>query len=193
MNDFDPTMPNLELSEGEVKSLYDGLMAALIQHGMVSENPGVFGAEDGQAPYNFTYYLPQDVVGDIFYANDEQLIIAPGSYIQYAAPHRVEPDEGKPAIESILLVLQTKVVGSEDDCNQHIFFHQSNGHCEADFHTEYVRNGKRISPNNIPAGSDTSDPDVARALMEDVATFDRPLSLDDAEKLRKIEALIESS
>jgi len=193
MNDFDPTSPSLELSQDEIRSLYMGLAAALIQHGEVSDNPGVYGPEDGSAPFNFTYNLSAKVVRDIFYPTDEGLSMASGSYIRYATPHRMEPNEGEPSVESILLVLRTKLVNSEIECNQFISLDYSNGIYGADFDTEYVDKGERVSPNDIPHGAQPDDYEAAVALGEDLMATMRPLVLEDAEKLRKIEALIAAS
>jgi hypothetical protein len=195
MKDFDPSLPNLELSQSELESLHQSLSKGLVIWGEITENQGVYPPEGKANAYNFTYSLPKDFVRDVFYPSDDDLIVRNESYISYSAPHRLEDEKNDAVTESIYISLRTKFVGTDIACNQSISLGCVSEQYDGLFETEYVdlETGWVISPDDIPHGLDISNEESRRRLLGDMLTFARPLGLDDAEKLRKIEALITAS
>ena len=192
MNDFDPSLPNLELSQEELESLHRSLSEALVVRGEISDNPGVYPPEDESTTYSFTSPLPKEFVRDTFYPSDDNLIVCNDSQVSYCAPHRID-QEDEETTDNIFVSLNTKLAGTGIDCNQFIRVTHSRGVYDASFNTEYSRNDRRISPNDIPNGLDINDPESVKRLLDDLEVLERPLSFEDAEKLRKIEAFITTS
>lgn len=192
MKDFDPSLPNLELSQSELESLHQSLSKGLVIWGEITENQGVYPPEGEAIAYNFTYSLPKDFVRDVFYPSDDDLIVRNESYISYSAPHRLEDEKNDAVTESIYISLRTKFVGTDIACNQSISLGCVSEQYDGLFETEYVDlvTGWVISPDDVPHGLDISNEESRRRLLGDMLTFARPLGLDDAEKLRKIEELI---
>lgn len=192
MKDFDPSLPNLELSQSELESLHRSLSKGLVICGEITENKGVYPPEGKTNAYNFTYSLPKDFVRDVFYPSDDDLIVRNESYISYSAPHRLEDEKNDAVTESVYISLRTKFIGTDIACNQSISIGCVSEQYDGLFETEYVdlATGWVISPDDVPRGLDISNEESRRRLLDDALTLARPLSFDDAEKLRKIEELI---
>lgn len=194
MKDFDPSRPNLELSQGKLASLYKGIAEALIRSnkGELNDDPTVYPPLDGPTPYIFKFPLSPQFVREVFYQEDKDTIVGSDCYVSYASPHRLEDEKNDAVTESVYISLRTKFVGTDIACNQSISLGCVSEQYDGLFETEYVdlATGWVISPDDVPRGLDINNEESPRRLLDDILTLARPLSFDDAEKLRKIEELI---
>jgi len=186
---FDSMHPHLELSQGELESLHDTMASRVILGGDVSELGGIYPVRpEAPQPHIFEKPIDAGVAKSIFHTHDSELIGQTGCYAQYLEPHLVNP-YGTQAIEAthsiVSVSLCWRLAGSDIEQIETYMVQSEQGMFRGTVSTDYSRNGERISPNNW-APSDFVTQDDVLDLIEDLHALDRPLSLEDAEKLRRL-------
>lgn len=189
-SDHDPAHPDYELSQTELRSLSLSLQEELILHGEPSEVGGEYPATSGgQKPYTFSKPLPNQLVREVFYPDDESVIVKTGGMAAYMTPHRIEPIDGEPIFEDVFVVSVIQLAETDIECRQSLSIVSEDGRYSSSVRTEYMRGDERISPNMISRGGPLDD-DRNIELLNDQVQLERPLTPDDAKKLRQVIAFI---
>lgn len=176
----------LELSQEELRSLLGLIAQKLISKGEITEPDGVIPAnlEAGQ-PRAFTLPLNSRVVREVFYPDDQELIPSTGSQIEYTTAHRLEPDD--PAVyEGIVVRCASRLFNTDITVEDFFIIGRQDDHFTGTIDRDYSKNDRVISPNDF--GYDNaldSDDKIVEALW-DANALQRPLTLDDAQKLRQL-------
>ena len=194
-NGHDKDVPTLDLSQEELETQHRALAYALIQIGEVNDNNGTFIPGIDNPAQRFTFELPTNLIRETFFNDDSDMIVKSGSYIEYLAPHQLDEGSGERGEESedIYLSFGGHLIDTEIDCFQSIHIRLSGTLYTGEFDTQYEKNGKRISPNDLPEGMTTlmelgmSEAEAGLIVAQDYVALERPLTIDDAENLRKIE------
>lgn len=196
MNDHELPSGHFELSQQELEGLMKSLAKELILHGEPSYNPNVWPeTSDGRKPFLFSYPLPKSVMKEVFYPNDENLIVREGEAV-YAAPHRIEPDDIV-TIEGITIACSSRLAGTDIDCSELIFVGRDGSPYRGTVDTWYSREGRSIRPNDLLLDeglsreltdkmfAQLSDERIA-GLIDDIFALHHRLTLDEVEKIRTI-------
>lgn len=180
----------LELSQEELDGLFKSCAEQLVKSGEISDNKGVFAKEEGQTPKIFTYSLPKELVRKVYHPGDDSLVIGPDSSIQYADPHRVDDAPGEEWVSSIILVEIKAQLANNPEVTlteeYMLLIDEFRGNSiRATVQSEYASDEGRLSPNDIPLrqGRPLTD-EIVGQLLDDMP--ERPFTLTDAEKLRKV-------
>lgn len=190
MNDHDPSLPNLELSQETLATLFHDLGESVIlnAHAESLHFAGHLPAiEGGQVPQAMRVPLDKKVVKSLFYSHDSGLIPASGSEASYLSPHRINED-GDTVYEAVGVVCRSII--SSDHSLQYIEMFRitkENGVYNASVWPRYSdEHGNTISPNNAPAKIGVLDDDAVMDILDDDDALDRPLTIDDAEHLQAL-------
>lgn len=189
-SDHDPAHPDYELSQTELRSLSLSLQGELVLHGVPTEVGGEYPATRGsQKPYTFSKSLPNHLVREVFYPDDESVIVRTGGMATYMTPHRIEPIDGEPIFEDVFVVSVIQLAETDIECRQSLSIVSEDGHYSSSVRTEYMRGDERISPNMISRGGPLDD-DRNIELLSDQMQLERPLTPEDVQKLHRVIAFI---
>lgn len=193
-NDRDPVLPDLELSQIELESLQISLADVLIRRGELKEMTGLYPASpDGSPVMSYSHPLPKELIKELFYANDDDVIVTSETAATYIAPHRIAPrDETTFAI--IEVTTTALLVGTNIQIHQLLSVVKKNDTFSAHIEREYVENGRGIS-SDVDESS-TNQPfeeDIVAGLDKEVGSLSNPLTLHDSEKLRQIAGFIDGA
>lgn len=183
-HDHEP-VANLELSREALRELFDEIAKALVVRGKITpEYTGLVPAEQGGAlPVGFKYTLPPDVVRDLFYAHDEEVIAKAGEVL-YLAPHRLEEDDIE-TLEMVSIEYPGRLQGTEVEQRKWMTITREGSDYRAYTDTEYTSDGQQISPNDIGV-STTLDEERIAQIIDDKFALEQPFTLDDAERAREV-------
>lgn len=190
-NDNQSLSPNFELSREEFESLHKAFAMALVKYGEVSDLVGEYPSiPNGFTPKLFSINLPGEFIREVFFKNDDSVVVTDENSVSYMTPHRIEDVEGQPIHESVDLNIVTQLQNNVT-CNQWLTLKSTDGRFEGYVDTEYSQGEKRISPTNLEESNMPLDHDRVNDILDDAFALERSLMLDDAEKLRTVIDFIE--
>ena len=192
-HDDEPLLPNLELSQDELGSIFKTIAATAITGGEVHDLRGEIPAKEGfHVPKKFQTELNPGVVHEVFYPDADDLIPQKGSHLLYGTPVKMEEHPDSPSIEHVEVKCVSGLVQSPDIRYEEVFNirrvgDKYVGEVDANY---YSQDGQRISPNNLERR------DIVEALgmteeemyelVADHVIVMREMMLDDADKLRQL-------
>lgn len=194
--DYEPLIPNLELSQDELGSIFETIAATAITRGHQRELYGEIPAgNDPHIPKVFQKELKPEVVKELFYSDADDLEPKPGSHIVYGTPIKLEDEPYSPPIEHIAVKCISDLVQSPDIRYEEVFNirrigDRYIGEVDASY---FNQDGRRISPNNVQPKSftDMSEDDVYE-LVADHVIISREMMFDDADRLRMLANVVAS-
>lgn len=186
--DHDPKADRFEFSQEELRASMKDFAQVLVLRGQITENNKLWPEKaGGPTSLIFRKPIPATVIRDIFYKNDEGLIAEEG-IAEYLAPYRLEPDDTI-TTESIAIFCPTRMSGTNIDRLQWLHIGRDDDLIKGSIDVEYSRDGVRISPNDIDVNKGLNDERIL-TLLDDMSALERPLTHDDIESLRKVQAFI---
>lgn len=178
--------PNFELSKEEFELLHNALAVALVKYGEVSDLVGEYPSiPNGFTPKLFSIDLPGEFIREVFFKNDDSVVVTDENSVSYMTPHRIEDAEDQPTYEIVNLNIVTQLPNNVT-CNQWLTLKSTDGRFEGYVDTEYSQEEKRISPTNLEEGNMLLDHDRVNDILDDAFALERSLMLDDAQKLREV-------
>lgn len=192
-DDYDPSRPNLALSQAELESLHDSFAQTIILQGEVRDFDGLYPVTP-ESPEPYVFEVPVDgrVAKGIFHPDDDELISAPGCFVHYHQPHRVNPlyeEPDGPVREGVMVRLNWQLAGTDITQTETYHLDKAQGLHDGYVATYFMRDGKRISPNNISWQANPTTDEILE-FIEDINALERQLTVDDAEKLRMLAQVI---
>lgn len=196
-HDSDPSNPNLNLSQGELESLHGLLGRAIARFGEIRSYEGRYPVTiDGPESYVFESTLDPIIAKEIFHPDDDELLPddTEANQLVYHQPHRMEPIEERPdepVHEHVSVSLHWKLAGTDIQQREYYWIHKVQGTFTGTVTTDYFRDGQRISPNNLTREKHESSEGLVE-FIDDLFALERPLTFDDAEKLRELGEMLGS-
>lgn len=189
-NESDRPAVNFELSHDAVAPIHGQFAALAKAYGQPTPYNDQYPVTPGERP-PLAYVMPVNgqVVKELFQADDDMMVALEVSELTYAEPHRMYPAEADAdftVYESVALVLRWQLAGSQIGLNEYYWLTKHDGIVTATITPEYYEiGGQRIGPNDLTQSHETSDEPILDMLV-DVNQLDRPLMLDDTEKLYQL-------
>lgn len=185
--DYDPALPSLELSQEELAGIFHALAEGLILSGERVVYEGLYPVEsEGHVPLAFRRVLPSSFVKEVYYQSDSEIIAQAGD-VTYIGPHCIEPNDEE-VFEELTVYYPGLLLECGVQYNQWIHITRRGEEYTAVSDAQYVKDGKVISPNNLPVGGGEPEltDEYARQILDDRTALERPIELDDVEKLRQL-------
>jgi len=185
--DYDPALPSLELSQEELAGIFHALAKELILSGERVVYEGLYPVEsEGHAPLAFRRVLPSSFVEEVYYTGDSGVIAQAGD-VTYIGLHCIEPND-KEIFEELTVYYPGHLLGDGVQYHQWTHITRKGEYYTAVVDAQYVKDGKVISPNNLPVGGGEPEltDEYARQILDDRTALERPIELDDVEKLRQL-------
>lgn len=202
MSEFEqPDSYRLTLNSEHLSDLQLRLAQALILHGDIESNPGVFAVTKGEEPRTFTATVDPEIVHQLFYPEQDDVGILT-TEVSYSTPYKLEPDDppDEAVNHSVVIRIEAALKGtlSQIDQLKIITFLQIG--CRGDnegptgyIDSEYIQKGKRVSPNDeTPIGLDEFTPLIMRGFVDDQEAYQRALGLREAERIESLIAVLSS-
>lgn len=188
-DDFDPTRPNLDLSQGELEPIHDRLAEIATAHGLgIPYNDMYPVTPDLPRPITLGMQIDSSVAKAIFHPDDDQLLPDEGSSLNYSQPHLLYPTANNPnnrVVENVTIALKWRLAGSEVRLCEYYWLTKNQGMLSASVESEYTENKKRISLNILERDKLLTHEEVIE-LLGDMEILERPFTIDDAEKVREL-------
>ncbi len=174
------------LSPNELRSMHETFSHVLITRGkkipMGREFPSIQG---GEHPHEYRLYPSATKVKQILYPRDN-LEVLESTYFSYLSPHRIDPDRNAAIYQPIIAAVDSNI-GKGVHLHQTYYLDHTDGVLNGEVATQYERNGRYISPNNVRF--DTTLPYTNERwceVIDDALSLNREMTFDDAQKLRQL-------
>lgn len=189
-HDNEPLVPNLELSQDELSSIFETMATTAITQGEIQELYGEIPAPEGsRIPKKFQTELEPEVVHELFYPDADDLVPRKGSHLVYGTPIKMEEKPDSPTVEHIAVKCVSGLALSPDIRYEEVFNvrrigDRYEGEVDANY---YNQDNRRISPNNLETkGLAGMTEEEVFKLVADHMIVHRKMMLDDADKLRQL-------
>lgn len=176
-----------ELPPAELDSLQRKLAAVLLRRGSRVHYEGLYPLSmDDKFPDAKCIQVNPAVQKQIFHRTDGLLVPNKVGKVEYIPPHHINPHydaPDDPVYEHLSISLDWRVGDTPLEQEEVYWIHKTDGRMNGGVTTHMMQAGKRISPNAIASPPYDTDEDVME-FIRDLDSLERPLSVDDAQKIR---------